>query len=160
MSPSLKTAPRRIVPVTPSLERVDTTFMQSLLGYNARRVWLQVIELFATRMAAYGLTSVDFSVLSLVLYNPGITSRQICSALRVLPPNMVSKISAMEKTGLLVRKPHPGDGRAIGLHVTQAGEKLMLAAEETATDLEVEASSNLSVAERKTLIRLLQKVYL
>ena len=111
-------------------------------------------------MAAYGLSPVDFSVLSLITHNPGITSRQICSALNLLPPNLVGKISTMEKRALVARRPHPEDGRAIGLYLISEGEKLMRNAEHTASELEREAASRLSAAEKKTLLRLLQKVYL
>jgi DNA-binding MarR family transcriptional regulator len=139
--------------------QVDTSYLETLLGYNARRVSLTVIEVFAQRMAVYGLSPVDFSVLSLILHNPGMTSRQLCNALNLLPPNLVGKISAMEKRVLLTRKPHPDDGRAIGLHLTEAGKRLMLKAEVTATELEHDAASRLSATEKKTLLKLLQKVY-
>ena len=43
-----------------SVATVDASFLQTLLGYNARRVSLQVIELFNDRMAAYGLSPVEF----------------------------------------------------------------------------------------------------
>jgi DNA-binding MarR family transcriptional regulator len=138
---------------------VDTRYLETLLGYNARRVSLKVIELFNIRMAAYGLSPVDFSVLSLIMHNPGITSRQLCSSLNLLPPNLVGKISAMQKRALLVRKPHPGDGRAIGLHLTAEGEAMMTKAESTAAALELESASRLTSSERKTLLRLLQKIY-
>ena len=140
--------------------KVDSSDLQTLLGYNARRVSLQVIELFNDRMAAYDLSPVGFSMLSLVHHNPGITSRQLCNALNLLPPNLVGKISLMEKRDLLQRKPHPDDGRAIGLHVTAAGSQMMQQAENTATELELEVTSKLTAAEVKTLLRLLQKVYL
>lgn len=159
MSLPLKTAPPAFADSAPAIEQVDTTYLETLLGYNARRVSLKVIELFSQRMADYGLSPVDFSILSLITHNPGITSRQICSALSLLPPNLVGKINAMEKRKLLARLPHPDDGRAIGLYLTDAGKKLMLQAEKTATDLELDASSRLSPAEKKTLLRLLQKVY-
>jgi DNA-binding MarR family transcriptional regulator len=159
MSLSLKTALPAFPDSAPAIEQVDTTYLETLLGYNARRVSLKVIELFTQRMADYGLSPVDFSILSLITHNPGITSRQICSALSLLPPNLVGKINAMEKRKLLARLPHPDDGRAIGLYLTDAGKKLMLQAEKTATDLELDASSRLSPAEKKTLLRLLQKVY-
>ena len=48
----------------------------------------------------------------------------------------------------------------MGLHLTDEGQALMRAAECTASDLETEATGRLSAAERKTLIRLLRKVYL
>lgn len=147
------TAPQTVV-------AVDATYLQTLLGYNARRVSLQAIELFNQRMAEYELSPVDFSVLSLIGHNPGITSRQLCSALNLLPPNLVGKISVMEKRDLLVRQPHPEDGRAIGLYLTAGGNQLMVHAEKTATALEADVSNKLTNAEVKTLLRLLQKIYL
>lgn len=143
----------------PAVQDVDTGYLETLLGYNARRVSLKVIELFTERMAGYGLSPVDFSILSLIRHNPGITSRQICAALNLLPPNLVGKINAMEKRKLLARLPHPDDGRAIGLYLTDAGQHMMVQAEKTATELEQDAASRLSSAEKKTLLKLLQKVY-
>jgi DNA-binding MarR family transcriptional regulator len=69
-------------------------------------------------------------------------------------------VSALERRGLIVRHPHPRDGRAMGLHLTGAGRTLMRDAEQTAAQLESEAAAKLSETEVKTLIRLLQKVYL
>ena len=65
----------------PFVEEVDTRFLESLLGYNARRTALVLIEPFLERMAVYDVRPVDFSVLSLITHNPGITSRQLCSTL-------------------------------------------------------------------------------
>jgi DNA-binding MarR family transcriptional regulator len=144
----------------PSVEQVDTSYLESLLGYNARRASLTVIEVFLERMAPYGLKPVDFSVLSLITHNPGITSRQLCGSLGILPPNLVGMVNALEKRELVVRKPHPRDGRAMGLHLTPAGQKLMLGAEKTAAQLEGEIASRLSPGESRTLIRLLKKIYL
>jgi DNA-binding MarR family transcriptional regulator len=143
----------------PCVDEVDTRYLEGLLGYNARRAALAVIEVFIERMAPYGLRPVDFSVLSLIRHNPGITSRQLCSSLGILPPNLVGLVNSLEKRELIVRHPHPRDGRAMGLHLTPAGEKLADEAERTAADLEAEASGRLSASELKTLIKLLKKVY-
>lgn len=151
--PALKPAP------PPAVDTVDTSFLENLLGYNARRASLAVIEVFLERMAPYGLKPVDFSVLSLVAHNAGITSRQLCSALGVLPPNLVGMVNALEKRELIVRKPHPRDGRAMGLHLTAAGQKLVRDAEKTAAQLESDVASRLTPAEQRTLLRLLKKVY-
>ncbi|MBG9386566.1 MarR family transcriptional regulator [Caenimonas sp. DR4.4] len=143
-----------------SVEKVDTSYLESLLGYNARRAALAVIEVFLQRMAQYDLRPVDFSVLSLVTHNPGITSRQLCTTLGILPPNLVGMINALEKRELIERRPHPRDGRAMGIHLTPSGEKLMRDAERTAAELEAEVASRLTAAEGRILIRLLKKVYL
>ena len=142
-----------------AVDTVDTSYLQTLVGYNARMAALTVIGQFVPRMAQYGLRIVDFSILSVIHHNPGITSRQLCDALNLLPPNLVGKIGALEKRGLLRRHPHPQDGRALGLQLTPEGQALMQQAETTAFELENEAAGALTASERRTLIRLLQKVY-
>lgn len=152
------TAPDGAAP-GPAVDKVDTSYLESLLGYNARRAALAVIEVFLERMAVYELRPVDFSVLSLIGHNPGITSRQLCTTLGILPPNLVGMINSFEKRQLMLRRPHPRDGRAMGLHLTAAGRKLIREAERTATALEAQAASRLTAAESRTLIRLLKKIY-
>ena len=142
-----------------AVDGVDSRYLQTLIGYNARRASLAVIELFHKRMAVYGLRPVEFSVLSLIVHNPGITSRQLCAALRLLPPNLVSKISSLEKRFLVERQAHPQDGRAVGLHATVAAITLMQEAERTASRMEDDVAASLSASDKKTLIRLLQKLY-
>ena len=139
--------------------KIDTTYLETLLGYNARRAALVIIELFLKRMAVYDLRPVDFSVLSLITHNDGLSSRQLSNALNIQPPNLVGMINSLEKRELILRKPHPSDGRVIGLHLSNQGRKLMRDAEQTAKELEEEASAKLTTTERKTLMRLLQKIY-
>ena len=139
---------------------MDAAFLQSLLGYNARRASLAIIEQFHVDMASFDLRPVDFSVLSLIRHNPGTTSRQVCQALHILPPNMVVFLKSFEKRQLVERAPHPTDGRAMGLTLTESGEALIQAAEKTAMDSGLKATSGLTESERQTLARLLQKIYL
>ncbi len=143
-----------------AVETVDTGFLESLIGYNARRAALAVIGTFLERMAPYGLRPVDFSTLSLITHNPGITARQLCHALGIQPPNMVGMVNGFEQRGLVARRPHPTDRRAQGLYATPEGIALMRDAEATATDLERDVARRLSPREQDTLKRLLQKIYL
>ena len=141
------------------VDTVNTDFLRAPVGYNARRAALSVISLFVERMAQYDLKVVDFSLLNLIAHNPGITSRQVCASLNILPPNLVSLVGSLDKRGLILRLPHPLDGRAVGLYLTDAGQALNTQAEQTVAELELEATARLTAAERKTLIKLLQKVY-
>jgi DNA-binding MarR family transcriptional regulator len=150
--------PARVAP-PPAVQEVDTSYLESLIGYNARRAALAVIDLFMSRMAVYELRAPDFSVLSLIAHNPGITSRQLCTTLGILPPNLVGMINMLEKREVIARQPHPHDGRAVGLHLTAKGRKLMRDAERTATLLESEVAGRLTTAESRTLIRLLKRIY-
>jgi DNA-binding MarR family transcriptional regulator len=146
-------------PAVPAVEKVDTSYLQGLMGYNARRATLVIIDAFLKRMAIYDLRPVDFSVLSLITHNPGITSRQLCVALNIQPPNLVGMVNTLEKRELVTRLPHPHDGRAVGLHLTPSGKKMMQRAERTAAELETQATARLSASDRKTLIQLLKKIY-
>jgi DNA-binding MarR family transcriptional regulator len=147
-------------PAEPSIEQVDTRYLEGLIGYNARRAALAVIEVFLARMAPYGLRPVDFSILCLITHNPGITARQLCATLGVLPPNMVGMVNRFETRGLIDRRPHPSDRRALGLHLTQAGQDLMNEAERTAQELDKDVAHKLTPQEQCTLKELLQKIYL
>jgi DNA-binding MarR family transcriptional regulator len=143
----------------PFVEKVDTSYLENLVGYNSRRAALVIIGIFFERMAIYDLRPVDFSVLSLITHNPGVTSRQLSTTLGILAPNLVGMVNGLEKKGLIYRRPHPHDGRATGLHPTALGQKMMSDAEATASELENAATSALSQTERKTLMRLLKKIY-
>lgn len=153
------TASREAAPAQ-AVERVDTSYLESLIGYNARRAALAVIAVFLERLAPHGLRPVDFSILSLITHNPGITARQLCHALGILPPNMVGVVNGFEKRGLIERRPHPSDRRAQGLHLTAEGIAFMAEAERTAKDLEQDVAHRLTAQEQRTLMQLLQKIYL
>lgn len=140
-------------------DKIDTRYLETLLGYNTRRATLTIISRFIERMAEFDLRPVDFSVLSLIGHNPGITSRELCNALNILPPNMVGFLKAFEKRELIDRTPHPTDGRAMGLSLTKKGQQLMQKAEVAAIESDSSAAHQLSAAEQKTLMRLLQKIY-
>ena len=140
-------------------KRIDSSFLRTLVGYNARRAALKIMGVFIERMARLDLRPVEFSVLSLIGHNPGITSREICSELSLLAPNLVRLLGRLDQRDLVRREAHPDDGRAVGLRLSEAGQALLAEAEVEAAALEVEVTPGLSDAERAQLIALLQRVY-
>jgi DNA-binding MarR family transcriptional regulator len=155
LQPRKKSPPVAAAQVTP----VDTRYLESLMGYNCRRAAVSIIGLFLDRMAVYGIKPVDFSVLSLICHNPGITSRQLCKTLDLLPPSLVGIINNFENRGLISRNQNQQDRRAIGLDLTEQGRLFMADAEKTVSQLELDASNRLTVNQRRTLITLLQRIY-
>jgi DNA-binding MarR family transcriptional regulator len=139
--------------------QVNTAFLETLVGYNARRAALAVISVFLQRMAPFDLRVVDFSVLTLIAHNPGITSRQLCQALDILPPNLVGMVKQLEKRGLLEKRDHPTDRRAQGLYLTEAGTALQAETQAVVASLESESITHLTEEERTNLLQLLRKVY-
>lgn len=139
---------------------VDCQFLESLPGYNARRASLAILDAFYKDMAPFDFGPVDFSVMSIISHNPGITSRQLCVSLSLLAPNLVGLINRLEKRGLITRRPHPSDGRALGLYCSPEGHQITEKAEAIAAASGAKVTQKLSIAEQKTLIRLLQKIFL
>ena len=156
----LPAAPPAVEAAEAGPERLDTAFLETLVGYNARRAALHAIAIDMGVFAAHQLRVVDFSVLSVLLHNPGATSRQLCQTLGVLPPNMVTLLAALDRRGLLDRRPHPTDGRAVALHLSAAGTRLTRKLETAVAALESRVAARLSVEERRVLHALLQRIYL
>lgn len=137
----------------------DQHALQRLVGYNCRRAYLALIERSIPYMAVHDLRPVSYSVLTLLLHNPGLSSRQVCKVLGMRPPNLVALVSTFDARGLIERRPHPTDGRALGLHLTAAGRRLATRVERDVTRAETEATSMLSESERDLLISLLSRLY-
>ena len=75
---------------------------------------------------------------------------------RMSPTLLTQRLRKLESIGVVERR---RAGKSWEYHLTPAGEDLCGQAEQTAAQLEVDATARLTATERKTLIRLLQKVY-
>ncbi len=140
-------------------EKIDTTLIESFLGYSARRASEAILGNFNRRMAPLKLRPVDFTVLALAGSNPGITSSQVCQLLDIQSPNLVVLVKQLQDRELVERRPHPRDGRALGLHLTPEGQRLVEQGTALAYEADEEATARLSAEERQALARLLRKVY-
>jgi DNA-binding MarR family transcriptional regulator len=163
MTPAKRATPRQTTATVANDEcsiNRGTEYLETLLGYNASRASHTLVSHFIRGVGSFDLRTVDFSVLSVIGHRPGVTSRQLCQQLNVLPPNMVVLLRQLDKRGLIERQPHPTDGRAVGLRLSPSGKALMKKAEQAASVADAEGARHLSAAERKTLARLLQKIYL
>lgn len=138
---------------------LNSGFLESLVGYNLRRALLAVTPSIVTAMGSYELGMASFSVLSLIHYNPGVTSRQLATSLSIQPPNLVGIVDDLEQRGLIERQPHPRDRRATGLHLRPDGAKLMRKAERAVRKAEQTSAAVLSEREQQLLIHLLRKLY-
>ena len=138
---------------------VDQQALQRLVGYHCRRAYLAISERSLAYMAERNLRPASYSVLALLLHNTGLSSRQVCKVLSVQPPNLVALVAALEARGLIRRQPDPDDGRALALHLTAAGRRLVQRMERDVTQAEIEATSMLSESERRLLISLLTRIY-
>src|SRR3954469_1698927 len=139
---------------------LDQKQLLGLIGYNCRRAYLCILEVFRERMAAVSLRPVDYSVLILVRANPEVNQKRLGRALSIDPPNMAILLDRLEARKLVVRKRNPEDKRSQLLLLTSQGQKLCETAEAIVTKLELDATSALTKDERAQFIRLAQKIFL
>ena len=142
-----------------ALEKIDTGFLRTLLGYNTRRATVSILTLFTQRMQPLDLKPVEFSILSVIARNPGVMPSQLCTELNLLPPNLAKLLARLDKRQLLIRTALPNDKRAVGLSLSAQGIALHDQAETMVMKLEADAASALTPKQLETLITLLQKIY-
>lgn len=138
---------------------LDQSTLLRLVGYNARRAYLNILAVFLERMAKYELRTVDYTVITLVNMNPGITQKRLSQALNISPPNLATLLDKLEARGLLERQRNPNDKRSQILVLTAEGQKLCKKADKAVFELENEATGALTDDERVELLRLLQKLF-
>lgn len=142
---------------SPSL---NATRQYGNLGYNLRLAYLQVQKVFLERMATHDLRPAEYAILAILEDNEYVTQKHLGEALSISPPNLAVVLDRLEKRDLVERLRSEVDRRVQVLLLTDAGHHLLGATEEVVHNLEIEASSTLTGAERAKLISLLQKIFL
>lgn len=104
---------------------------------------LQIALLFQQDLArtfeGTPLTNSRVHLLWVVHQTGPATQASLAAALEVTPRNITGLVDALEASGYVERRPHPGDRRAVLVALTQLGEQTMAAMardrEQLATDL-------------------------
>jgi DNA-binding MarR family transcriptional regulator len=72
-----------------------------------------------------GMTPARRSALSVLIFAGPQSLSELASAEQVTLPTMSKLVAAMEREGLVRRERDPGDGRAVRLHATAKGRRLI-----------------------------------
>ena len=148
--------PRVLAPIK-RVKGIEYDVLDELIGYSLRRA--QVAMFFAFPIATRGLeiTPPRFTALVLVGANPGISQSTLGAVLGIPRSGAMMLANWMVGRGLAERRRHPEDGRVWGLYLTAAGERFV---QNMKRDVRAEdrKASGLSAAERRQLLRLLEKL--
>lgn len=79
-------------------------------------------------LEGYNLSVPRYYLLKHIAENPGITLTQLSGLMLTDKSNITRLIKSVETEGLVCRQKHETDGRAISLHLTEAGSALASAA--------------------------------
>ena len=129
-------------------------------GYHIRRTYSTFQRLFAAYGREYLVKSQQSSILVLTRENPGITPAAIADAIEIERSLMARLLTDLSNRGFIESRALADDGRKKGLYITPRGRKFIRKVMDTFwLDLEAALTKNLTQGERRTLIRLLSKVY-
>lgn len=99
------------------------------------------------------LTHSQISALQSIDLAGALTPRELAEAERVQPPTLTRIVSRLEELGLVVRTPHPSDGRQVILALSPAGRELLEGYRRSRDEWLAQRLSELSPEERDTVAR-------
>lgn len=98
--------------------------LRGLFGYTLKRTFNAIQADLALTLRPFELRMITFSLLAVIVDNPGLRQSQLAQVLAIERPNMVVLIDELERRELITREREPADRRAYALTCTLAGRRL------------------------------------
>ena len=95
------------------------------LAMALRAAYFAMHRLTDAVLARFDLTADQFVVLSCLAEDDAITQKELATRANTDQNTLRPMLVLLEGKGLLERRPHPTDGRARGVHMTNKGKKLL-----------------------------------
>lgn len=112
----------------------------------------------AREIGPLGLAPGQFMVLLVLWREDGLTQRDLVDRLDVEQATLANTLARMERDGLIGRRPHPRDGRAQSIHLTERARTLEADATAAATRVNRRLLAPLKPGERRNFIAAMQAV--
>ena len=116
---------RRTAPTKLPTSSINLGRLTGLAGYLIRRAQLWVFYDFIETLAPLDIHPAQYSVLTVICENPGLSQMKLAHALGILRSGMVPLLDRLEERGLVVRVPSATDRRTHALQLTEEGKALL-----------------------------------
>jgi len=140
------------------VEGIDYVDLEQHLGYALRRAQVAAFDAFHQATAGAGITPPRFTALVILRANPGITQSTLGDVLGTARSGAMLLTNWLEGRGLAERRHRRDDGRAWGLYLTPRGERVLDRLRRRVRAQDQRFAARLAGAERRTLLRLLEKL--
>lgn len=133
-----------------------TTYMIAQAFHALRALWIE------PALKAENLTSLQFTLLSVVDRHAGLSSADLSRRFYVTPQTMGQVLTALEARGLLIRAENPDNRRLLAMSLTPTGHALVKTCQEHMQQIEQEVFGELNEKElakfRDTLHKVVGKI--
>jgi DNA-binding MarR family transcriptional regulator len=137
---------------------LDYGVLDVLLGYALRRAQVALFLAFHTATRGQHVTPPRFTALVIVGANPGISQSTLGAVLGIARSGAMLLADWMVGRGLVERRRRADDCRAWGLHLTRRGMQTLDAMKVAVLAEDRRRGAKLNAAERRELLRLLDKL--
>src|SRR3954449_12397760 len=123
------------------------------LAISLREAIMRLNRRLRQARAVGDLTFSQLSALTSLQLAGALTPRELADSERVQPPTMTKIVGKLEERGLVVRTPHPTDGRQVILAPTERGRTVYAEFEKARNEWLASHLAALSPDDRETLAR-------
>lgn len=131
---------------------------RSTVAFLLTQVGSRAAQEFGKRLEPLGFAPPDAGILRLLSRSPGISQQELARRLDMHASRLVAIIDALEKRGLVERKPNPDDRRLHSLELTAAGNEALVTIGRASMAHDEAICAALGSAEKAQLGELLRKL--
>jgi DNA-binding MarR family transcriptional regulator len=128
------------------------------IAMGLRAAYLSMHRQTNSHLATFGMTADQFVLLALLSEEDGITQQQLAHRASSDPNTIRAMLVLLENRGLVARRRHPTDGRALRITITRKGRQAYAKLSAAVRPLQNKLSSPFNVKEIKMMIKSLGKV--
>ena len=140
-----------------SRSAIDLGVLNDRLGYFIRRIQVWIFQDFIRRLASLDISPAQFSVLTVINSNAGLSQSELAATLGIERARLVRLLHRLERRGLTQRLPSSADGRRHALRLTREGQRLLAQARTLSDEHEAGLVKRLGAERYKILIEAMRE---
>ena len=133
--------------------------IEDCIFYQLSKANQAAARFLSEKLAPAGVTAVQGVVLNFLSEQDEITSRQLGERTKLDSATLTGILDRLETMGLVERKPHPADRRAISICLTKNGKKVASDIHKTIQTANRELLSRFGVQEERDLKTMLKRIH-
>lgn len=134
---------------------VDLNGLTTHLGYLIRRAQIWVFQDFIRTLASVDIRPAQYSVLTVIDANPGLTQMSLSKALGIERARLVHLLNGLEARRFVERRLSATDRRSHALHLTAKGRSTLTIIKAFAREHEQRLAARVGRKNHQQLLRLL-----